>query len=574
MTVMSAIRSAETEEAKNAADRISHARALLPQDDALIHFFDALYASAVPDDVLRARPDQLAALTVMLHGEALKRPKGASHVVALDWSHETVLLSINDDRPFLFDSALAAAMAAGARIRAAFHPILNLEGVPTSVIALVCDALAGDGRQKAVDFLRDAFAQGALAVRDWKAMLARLAAARSDLARHPPHVAGAPADISEDLAFLDWLADNHFTLLGARDYVLGKDGANGMLEPVKGSGLGVLSDEATRVLRRSGERTGLTAEARAFLDAPDPIIVTKSAARSQVHRRAHMDYVGIKTFDPNGVFVGERRFVGLFTSNAYSAQARAIPLLRKKIAAVMKHAGLAPSSHDGKALAHILDTFPRDELFQVSADELYVIATGILHMGGLPRLKLFLRFDRFDRFVSALLLAPRDQINAKLQADIHALLAKTFNGRTSAVEVAVDDSPLMRLHFIIGRNDGPMPKVDVRALEREILALVTSWEDHLADALCAIHGRSEGHVRLTALAPRFSPGYRGIFPAHEGARDLGVLEDLAAAKDGLSLRAQVWRREGDAAAGLRLKLYVLGECCRCRLPCRCSRIWV
>ena len=559
MTVMNAIRSAETEEAKSAADRIDHARALLPKDDALIQFFDALYASAVPDDVLRARPDQLAALAVILHGEKIKRVNGASHVVALEWSHETVLLGINDDRPFLFDSALAAAMAAGARIRAAFHPILNLGGVKTSVIVLVCDALAEEGRQRAIALLSEAFAQGGLAVRDWKAMLARLDAARADLARHPPFIAGRPADIGEDVAFLEWLADNHFTFLGARDYVLGKDGANGVLEPVKGSSLGVLSNEDARVVRSGGERAGLTAEVRAFLDAPDPIIVTKSAARSQVHRRGHMDYVGIKTFDPHGAFAGERRFVGLFTSNAYSAQARTIPLLRRKIETVMKQAGLGPSSHDGKALAHILDTFPRDELFQVSADELYVIATGILHMGGLPRLKLFLRFDRFDRFVSALLLAPRDQINAKTQAEIHALLAKAFNGRTSAAEVAVDDSALMRLHFIIGRNDGPMPKVDVRALEREILALVTSWEDHLADALCAMHGRSEGHAKLGALAPRFSPGYRGLFPAHDGARDLGVLEDLASAQDGFPLRAHVWRRDGDAAAALRLKLYVLGD---------------
>jgi glutamate dehydrogenase len=559
MTVMTAIRSAETEEARNAQDRIASARALLPQDAALIHFFDALYASAVPDDVLRARPDQLAALAMMLHAETGKRAKGAIHVVALDHSHETVLLGINDDRPFLFDSALQAAMAGGARIRAAFHPIVDLNGVRTSVIALVCDALSGETRQKLIDCLRDSFAQGALAVRDWKVMLARLAAAREDLTRHPPLIAGKPADIAEDLAFLDWLADDHFTFLGARDYVLGKDGANGVLEPVQASGLGVLSDEATRVVRRSGERGGLSSEVRAFLDTPEPIIVTKSATRSLVHRRAHMDYIGIKTFDPNGAFAGERRFVGLFTSSAYSAQPRTIPLLRRKIDAVMAHAGLAPASHDGKALSHILDTFPHDELFQVSADELYVIATGILHMGGLPRLKLFLRFDRFDRFVSALLLAPRDQINAKVRADIHDLLAKAFNGRASAFEAAVDESALVRLHFIIGRNEGPLPQVDVRELEHDIAALITTWEDHLTDALCTALGRSEGHAKLAALNPRFSPGYRGLFSAHEGARDLAALEEIAAAKDGLKLRASVWRREGDGATALRLKMHVLGD---------------
>ncbi|HEY0267242.1 MAG TPA: hypothetical protein VGC16_10850, partial [Rhizomicrobium sp.] len=452
---------------------------------------------------------------------------------------------------------LQAAIAGGARIRAAFHPMVELGGVRTSVIALVCDAVSGAARDNLVRLLQGAFAQGAVAVRDWKPMLARLAAAREDLDRHPPK-----SDIAEDLAFLDWLAEDHFTFLGARDYLLRKDGAHGMMEPVKGSGLGVLSDEDTRVIyssRDGVERGGLTADIRAFLDTPEPLIVTKSQARSQVHRRAHMDYVGIKTFDAAGHFIGERRFVGLFTSSAYSAQPRAIPLLRRKIEAVMQRAGLAPASHDGKALSHILDTFPRDEMFQVSIDELYEIATGILHMSGLPRLKLFLRFDRFDRFVSAILLAPRDHINARIRDRIHALLAQALNGRTSAFEVVVDDSPLVRLHYIIGRNDGPLPAVDVRELEHRIAGLVETWEDGLATALCAAHGASGGYDRLARLTPEFSTAYQDAFPAHEGARDLAVLEDLAAAKDGLKLRAKVWRREGDAAPALRMKIYVLGD---------------
>jgi glutamate dehydrogenase len=554
MTVLTAIRSAETEAARDAASRIQEARGLLPKDGQLEAFFDALYAGAVPDDVLRARPDQLAALALALQAESQKRTPGTIHVAALDLGHETVLVGINDDRPFLFDSALQAAMAGGARLRAAYHPIMDLGGVRTSVIALVCDALPQEARPKLLDGLRDTFAQGALAVRDWTPMLARLKAARDDLARHPPK-----ADITEDLAFLDWLADNHFTFLGARDYLLGKDGANGMLDPIKGSGLGVLADEATRVIHGGGERSGLTAEVRAFLDSPEPLIVTKSATRSLVHRRAHMDYIGIKTFDPNGSFVGERRFVGLFTSGAYSAQARTIPLLRRKIEAVMAHAGLDPTSHDGKALAHILDTFPRDELFQVTADELYEMSTGILRMGGLPRVRLFLRFDRFDRFVSALLLAPRDHINARIRTDIHALLAKAFNGRMSAFDAAIDDSALVRLHYIIGRNEGPLPRVDVGELERQIAQLITTWDDGLADAMCASMGRSEGFARLARLSPQFSPGYRDNFPAHEGAHDLQVLAELATAKDGLHLRASVGRKENEAVAALRLKLYVLGE---------------
>ena len=548
-----AVRSADTEEARAAHLRIQEARVLIEQDTALLTFFDALYAGAMPQDVLHTDAGRLAALAKALWVEAGKRQKGAIRVALLDDSLETVLVGINDDRPFLFDSALAAALAGGARVRAAIHPIMTIDGVRTSIIALACDPIAGEQRKALSDSLRDVFLQGAVVVRDWRPMLARLKEARDGLAAHPPR----NTDVAEDIAFLDWLADNHFTFLGARDYVLGKDGAHGRLDPVTESGLGVLADEDARVIRSGKERAGLTAEGRAWLDLPEALIVTKSHARSLVHRRSHMDYIGVKTYDASGALNGERRFVGLFTSSAYSAQPRDIPLLRRKIDQVMSRAGLAPASHNGKALSHILDTFPRDELFQVSVEELEEVATGILRMGGLPRIKLFLRFDHFDRFVSAILLAPRDHLTAHVREEIHALLARSLNGRTSAFDAAVDESPLVRLHFIIGRNDGALPKVDVRELERQIAGLIETWDDGLAKALAAAYGRAEGAARLAARNPRFSPGYRGTFPAHEGVRDLAMLEEVAGAKD--HVRARVWRKENDASPALHLKLYVLGE---------------
>jgi len=556
MNIMTnAVRSADTEEARAAQARTAEARALVDAKDApLLEFFDALYANAVPDDILRTDARRLAALARALWAEAGKRAKGAIRVATLDDGHETVLVGINDDRPFLFDSALQAAIAGGARVRAAIHPIVTIDGVRTSVIVLVADHLSDEMRKTLSDQLREVFLQGAVAVRDWKAMLARVKDARDGLAAHPPR----DADITEDLAFLDWLADNHFTLLGARDYTLMKDGAFGRLEPSKDSGLGVLADEDARVIRASGERRGLTADMREWMDDADPLIITKSFRRSVVHRRAHMDYIGVKTYDAEGNFNGERRFVGLFTSGAYSAQPRAIPLLRKKIESVMKRAGLAPASHDGKALTHILDTYPRDELFQVNEDELYEVATGILRLGGLPRLKLFLRFDRFDRFVSAILLAPRDHINARVRDQIHHLLASALHGRTSAYDAAIDESPLVRLHFIIGRDETAMPPVDVKALEHQIAQIIETWDDAFTKALCATIGRNEGFAKVSARAPKFSPGYRETFPPHEGARDLIVLEELSAST-GLKLRARVWRKEGEAASALRLKLYVLGE---------------
>ncbi|MBN9587840.1 MAG: NAD-glutamate dehydrogenase [Alphaproteobacteria bacterium] len=553
---MTAIRSADTEEARSAAARLAEARSLLT-DPGKGEFFDALFASALSEEVLSVRPVRLVALAEALHEEVARHQKGGIDVVLLDddETRETVLVGINDDRPFLFDSALQAALAHGARIRAAFHPIITVKGQRTSVIALICNTIASESERMAlVDGLREAFTDGAAAVRDWRAMLARLDEARAELAASPP-----AGDISESLAFLDWLAADHFTFLGARDYVLSADDDHGRLEPVEGSGLGVLSPAAARVIRSGVERQGLSAPVRAYLDEPESLIVTKSHARSKVHRRGHMDYIGIKRFDARGNFAGEHRFVGLFTSSAYSAQPRTVPLLRQKIAAVMTRAGLDPASHDGKALTHILDTFPRDELFQVSVDELYEIATGILRLGGLPRLKLFLRFDRFDRFVSVILLAPRDHLNSRLVADIHAYLANMLNGRTSAADMAADESPLARIHYIIGRNEGPIAPIDMHAMEQHIAGMIETWDDALATAMCAIHGNVEGPRRLEALGPRFSPGYRDHFAAHEGARDLWVLQELAAARDGLKIRASVWRKPDDASAALRLKLHVLGD---------------
>ncbi len=553
---MTAIHSVDTREGRAAVAHLAEARALLT-DQNQVEFFQALFASALPEEILRVRPSRLAALASALHGQVARHRNGGTEVVLLDdeETRETVLVGINDDRPFLFDSALQAALAYRARIRAAFHPIIARDGHRVSVIALVCNTIASESERTALTGgVHEAFTQGALAVRDWRAMLERLEAARAELAASPPK-----ADVSESLAFLDWLAADHFTFLGARDYRLVTDSGNGRLEPVEDSGLGVLSATEARVIHAGAERPGLSAPVRAYLDEPQALIVTKSHARSKVHRRSHMDYIGVKRFDTEGRFVGEHRFVGLFTSSAYSAQPRVVPLLRQKIAAVMTRAGLDPASHDGKALSHILDSFPRDELFQVSEDELYQVATGILRLAGLPRLKLFLRFDRFDRFVSAILLAPRDRLNSKLIADIHGYLATTLNGRTSAAQTAVDESPVARIHYIVGRNEGPVPPVDMHALEQHIAGMIETWNDALNTAMCAVHGNQEGMRKLETMAPRFSPGYRDHFSAHEGVRDLTVLQELAAAKDGLNVRARVWRREGDASAALHLKLHVLGD---------------
>ncbi|MBL6854146.1 MAG: NAD-glutamate dehydrogenase, partial [Alphaproteobacteria bacterium] len=541
------------------------AAAKLVREPGLSSFFEALYRGAPPDDVNRYTPEALAALARMVFARLGKHEAGGCEVSLFTprdedkayGENDSVLVAINDDKPFLFDSLIADVSAGGGRLRAVFHPIVQREGKTVSAIVLALEPILSEVRQAAlVHSAKRTFTQVSEAVRDWKAMMARLYEAIAELKAHPPKVDAD--EMAESLALLEWLGDNHFTFLGARDYRFNPQG-DGALEPDLATGLGVLSDHEARVIRRGPDRTALTPQVRAFLTQPSPLIITKSNERSMVHRRVHMDYVGIKTFDKDGKLTGERRFVGLFTSGAYSRRPGDIPLLRRKVANVLARAGLPPASHDGKALAHILDNYPRDDMFQISEDDLFAIGQGILRLGERPTVRVFLRFDRFDRFVSALVFVPRDRYDTTARERIHAILAKALNGRMSASTPTIDESVLARVHYIIGRNEGARPHASVQQLEDQIRHAIRTWDDGFAEAMEEVHGETEGIRLLQERQAVFSPGYRGSFSPRDAVKDLDELASLASRESGLRVHACIYRRHSDAHNALRLKLYVMGE---------------
>lgn len=548
------------------AERLGAADGVLKSenaDAALLGFFRAFYANAMPEDINRYGPDALATLARLVFVRVAGRKAQESLVTIFnpreetkDYpKNETVLIAANDDMPFLFDSAMAEMNARGVRVRAAFHPIIPLAAGLTSVIVLVLDPVIGDERRSAlVEGTKRVFEQVRVAVRDWKQMLTRLNETVAALKTFSPNVSGE--ELNESIAFLDWLSDNHFTFIGARDYAY-RDGEAGVLAALDETGLGVLADPAARVLRGEGEDASLTPQVRAFLTAPDPLIITKANEFSRVHRHVHMDYIGVKLFGADGKLKGERRFVGLFTSAAYSQRPSEIPLFRLKVRRVIERAGLPPASHDGKALAHILDTFPRDELFQISDDELFATVMGILRLGGRPRVRVFLRFDRFDRFVSALVYVPRDRYDTHARELIHAILARAFHGRMTASTPILDDTALARVHYIIGRNDGVRPNVDVHSLEREIAAAIRTWEDGFHTALIAAHGEVEGARLFQEQTQGFPERYRDVFPPEEAVRDLDEIRGLIKANAGI--KARVYRKTDDAHSTLRIKLYISGN---------------
>jgi glutamate dehydrogenase len=290
----------------------------------------------------------------------------------------------------------------------------------------------------------------------------------------------------------------------------------------------------------------------AFLQEPRPLIVAKANIRARVHRRVYLDYIGVKRFDAAGRLIGEQRIVGLFTSGAYTRAAQNIPYLRRKIAAVERRAGFDPASHSGKALVNVLEHYPRDELFQVDEDALYANALAILQLGERPRVRVLVRRDRFDRFVSVLVFVPRERYGSHVRARIGDYLAAAFIGRVSAFyPYFPDEGPLVRVHFIVGRSGGPTPQIEPATLERDIGAMVRSWSDGLADALALVYPPEEARKLFARYRDAFSGGYHESYPPAVAEHDIRLVEGLSAEKP-LAVDFHHRLEEEQRAVGLKL----------------------
>ncbi len=295
---------------------------------------------------------------------------------------------------------------------------------------------------------------------------------------------GADRDLlTESVALLRWLAADRFTFLGARDYLYARDAEGRLLpdEPIilEESGVGLLADPARYVLRTSNEPFLLTPEIQRLLKDPTPLIVAKSTIRSRVHRRVTADYIGVKRYDAEGAIVGETRFVGLFAADAYTEMTREIPVIRRKVEWVLEHAGFTPGGHNEKTLRNILETYPRDELWQITQEELLRIARGVLHLLDRPRARTFNRRDPFNRFVTALAYLPKDRR--------FAAIANRFDWTAAArAEIAGDDKAQARRHRTALRFErvlaAKVTGIDLKDKRRTLSILALQFEETSAPA--------------------------------------------------------------------------------------------
>ncbi|WP_327585348.1 NAD-glutamate dehydrogenase [Nonomuraea sp. NBC_00507] len=394
------------------------------------------------------------------------------------------------------------------------------------------------------------------AVEDFRKMRGLAVQTAEALSMNPPPL--EPAEVEDSIDLLRWLADGHFTFLGYREYRLEDTDEGEALRSLPGAALGILRDDRPG----SASFSVLPPEVRAKAREKHLMIITKANSRATVHRATYLDYIGVKTFSPEGEVIGERRFLGLFTHVAYNESISRIPVLRRKLADVLDAAGLQPDSHDGKDLIEILETFPRDELFQTSVEQLLPIAMGVLRLRERKQVKLFLRRDDYGRYISCLIYLPRDRYTTKVRLKMQEVLLKALGGKSLDYSAMIGESVLARLHVVVRGERGrqlPPPSGDVEELEARLAALTRSWEDDLAAALGEMTAEEESPALTRRYASAFPEGYKADFPPKVAVVDLRRLEELVAAGDDEQVGINLYEPYDATEGERRLKIYKVGS---------------
>ena len=535
--------------------------------------FVARYFRHVPLDELTSRTPDIYAGAAASHLElARHRLPGVANVRVYNpstevdgWSNaRTIIQIVTDDMPFLVDSVTGALVNGGIDIHLIVHPQLVVsrdavgeleQVVPRDVsgkkkakvavgelseswMLLSIDRESDEARRALLErTVRTVLEDVRQTVEDWPKMRSKCLVLAAELEGAPPPDV-EPDETALAIRFLRWMADDHFTFLGYRDYTLHSTVDGEFIAPVTGSGLGLLRSDPPL----GQDPALLTPQASAKAHEPNILVLTKANTRSTVHRIAHLDYVGVKKYDEQGQVVGERRFLGLYASTAYTESVMRVPLVAEKVTAVLERSGVMPDSHTGKDLLGVLEGYPRDELIQASVEQLYETAMSVTELQERRRTKLFIREDDFGRFVSCLVYIPRDRYNTTVRLRMADILKETFEGESVEFSARVSESALSRLQFVVrvpkGKRVPTLDRAEQDALEHRLVEVSRTWSDRLGDALRVARGEEEGDRLMDRFGRSFPTAYEETFSVNQGVADLSHLDRLG---DGTGTSVALYR---------------------------------
>ena len=550
----------------------AHAAKKQPHAQDIQSFIPQFFHNVDRDGISNKSPEELSDLALRARNsiQCRKEDERIVRVSRLNQSTgpQTIIEIISDDMPFLLDSLSGALQRMEKDILLMIHPVmrirrdkdgqlvemLSMDGSapPESRVESLIQVLIPEEdieREQAIKAELDrVFHDVYNAVTDYGAMKECLENTIEDIRKNPPPL--DREEVAESLDFLTWLCQYNFTFLGVRACTF-KGENSGLIHKINPGSLGVLKGSAMMLFDGLRNLGHLPEDIRTFLVAPSLLRISKANKRARVHRTAHMDTIAVKRFDATGQVIGETLFAGLFTSSAYGSPLD-IPLLRQKIKNVIARAGFREGSHDGKALCHTLETFPRHELFETKEDDLFDSALRILHLRERVRVALFVRQDPFKRFISCLVYIPRDRFDTKLRQKVTRMICATYNGTVSSFSVHLGNARLARIHFIIKMESGQppsIPNVNVKALEQQIAEATRSWEDRLDQVL----NDKGGFEKNTLNRWVFPLSYQENFSAAVAIEDL--VKAREAEKEG-DLALNLYQRPGEDTERLCLKIYL------------------
>ncbi|MFD8996943.1 NAD-glutamate dehydrogenase [Streptomyces abikoensis] len=583
----------------------------------LTAYLQRYYLHTAPEDLTGRDPVDVYGAAISHYRLAENRPQGTAnvrvHTPTVEengWtSSHSVVEVVTDDMPFLVDSVTNELSRQNRGIHVVIHPQVvvrrDVTGRLLEVLGSACDAHGNgkdaelphdalveswihvetdretdrdDLKQIAADLLR-VLSDVRETVEDWGKMRDAALRIAEGLAEEP--TADVPStELDEARELLRWLAADHFTFLGYREYDLTKVVTDGeeedVLTAVPGTGLGVLRSDPPHTadghhgghhapLPRpsSASFSRLPADARAKAREHKLLVLTKANSRATVHRPSYLDYIGVKKFDAAGNVVGERRFLGLFSSAAYTESVRRVPVIRRKVAQVLEDAGFSPDSHDGRDLLQILETYPRDELFQIQADQLRAIATSVLYLQERRRLRLYLRRDEYGRFYSALVYLPRDRYTTGVRLRLIDILKEELNGTSVDFTAWNTESVLSRLHFVVRVEPGSalpeLSEADADRIEARLVEAARSWADGFAETLTAEVGEERAAELLRRYGQAFPEGYKADHSPRGAVSDLAHLEKLTTAGGARAFELSLYEPVGAGPGERRFKIYRKGE---------------
>jgi glutamate dehydrogenase len=567
---------------------------------ALASYLKHYYLHTAPEDLLERDPVDVYGAAASHHRLAGRRPQGTAEVRVSTptveengWScGHTVVEIVTDDMPFLVDSVTNELTRQNRAIHVVIHPQLLVRRDITGRLLeiLDTDACSATGADRPKDALLESWMHVEIdretdredlrsietdlrrvlgdvreVVEDWGKMRDGALRLADELGTEPPKELPAQ-EVEEAQELLRWLSADHFTFLGYREYdlVQAPDGED-LLQAVPGTGLGVLRSDP-RADAHAGDTMAsasfgrLTAPARAKAREKKLLVLTKANSRSTVHRPSYLDYIGVKKFDAQGNVVGERRFLGLLSAAAYTESVNRIPVVRRKVQRVVAESGFTVESHDARDLVQILETYPRDELFQTPADELLSVALSVLYLQERRKLRLFLRQDEYGRYFSALVYLPRDRYTTRVRLRLMDLLMKELSGTAIDYTAWNTESVLARLHFVVRVEPGSeLPKLsdsDVERLEAKLAESARSWMDGFGEVLTRECGEERAAEASRRYANAFPDGYRADFTPATAVADLRQLETLTGPTD---FRLNLYQAVDAAEGERRFKIYWVGR---------------